>query len=105
MDASACRMLLRLYWNYIMINRKLKVGDKVKIINASAIEPCELNKVGIIVEVRYDDYYRSTCVVDMGRPRREREPENTCWYLPEKYIELMSKPNQQLLFEFMNEAT
>lgn len=85
-----------------MNSKKFKIGDKVKIINCSSIEPYELNKTGIIVRIdSYDDNY----IVDMGRPRREREPEITCWWLNEKYIELVSKPNEQLLFVFMNEVT
>lgn len=93
--------LYAFYWNYsVMSNEKLKVGDNVKIIDCSSIEPYELNKVGIIVEIRdYDDYKHNIYVVDMGRPRRPDDNE-TCWYLYKKHIELVSKPNEQLLFEF-----
>lgn len=81
-----------------MDNRKFKVGDKVRIINASSIEPYELNEVGII-----SGRTRSTYVVDMGRLRRPgcSEDSETCWWLQEKHIELASKPNEQLLFSFM----
>jgi hypothetical protein len=86
-----------------MKDKKLKVGDRVRIINASMIEFYELNKVGVIVEVRGNDYYGDTYIVDMGRPRREREPTMTCWFLSRNAIELVSKPNEQLLFNFMYE--
>ena len=82
-----------------MNNRKFKVGDRVKIINTSMIEPYELNEIGVIVKVRHINF--GTYVVDMGRPRRKCEPALTCWYLRENAIELASKPNQQLLFSFM----
>ena len=84
-----------------MNNKKFKVGNRVRIINASMIEPYELNEVGVIVKVGSDNY--GTYVVDMGRPRRKCEPSLTCWYLREKAIELVSKPNEQLLFDFMRE--
>ena len=80
-----------------MNNRKLKVGDRVRIINCSAIESYELNKIGTIVGIP-----GSSHIVDMGRPRRPGDDE-TCWWLQEGMIELISKPNTQLLFEFMNE--
>ena len=83
-----------------MISTTFKVGDRVRIINCSMIEPYELNKIGIIIEVRNNECW-ITYVVDMGRPRREREPGCTCWYLRENAIELASKPNEQLLFSFM----
>lgn len=95
------------YYN-IMYKPKFKIGDRVKIIDASSIESCELNKIGIIKEIRFhDDDWDWDCeedityIVDMGRPRREREPENTCWYLRERHIELAVQPNEQLLFKFM----
>lgn len=85
-----------------MNDEKFKVGDRVKIINCFSIEPYELNKIGVVIEVRIDSWGgRATYVVDMGRPRREREPENTCWYLHESKIGLVSQPNTQLLFNFM----
>lgn len=88
-----------------MGNTTFKIGDRVKIINACAIDLCELNKVGIIVKI--DDYADGencvTYVVDMGRPRRIIEPEETCWWLNKNHIELASKPNEQLLFTFMKE--
>lgn len=79
-----------------MSDKEFKIGDRVKIINASSIEPYELNKVGII-----SNKVGSSYVVDMGRPRREREPEETCWWLQEGMIELADQPNTQLLFNFM----
>lgn len=88
-----------------MNSKKFKIGDKVKIINASSVEFCELNKVGTVVNMEDYDTGSLTYVVDMGRPRRETEPKETCWWLNEKYIELVSKPNEQLLFVFMNEVT
>lgn len=81
-----------------MNDKKLKVGDKVRIIKVFSIEPCELNKMGVI-----SGRVGNTYIVDMGRPRREREPEETCWWLQESMIELVSKPNEQLLFNFMYE--
>lgn len=84
-----------------MNNKKFKVGDRVKIINCAHIESYELNKIGIVVKVRNRDF--GTYVVDMGRPRREEEPEETCWYLRESAIELANQLNEQLLFNFMYE--
>ena len=85
----------------MMSNRKLKVGDRVKIINAFMTEPYELNKIGVIVNTQGYDAGSLTYVVDMGRPRRKCEPTLTCWYLQERNIELVNKPNTQLLFDFM----
>ncbi len=88
-----------------MNNTTFKIGDRVRIINTSSIEPYELNKIGIIVETQ--DYNSDYCtyIVDMGRPRRpgSEEDTETCWWLNGKYIELASKPNEQLLFNFMKE--
>ena len=86
-----------------MSDRKFKVGDKVKIINASAIESYELNKIGTIVGTRGYDAGGIIYTVDMGRPRRRNCPSDneTCWYLRETHIELINKPNEQLLFDFM----
>ena len=84
-----------------MSKRKFKIGDRVKIINACCIEPYELNKIGIIADIQKYNPEWSTYVVDMGRPRRKEEQTLTCWYLQEKYIELASKPNEQLMFDFM----
>jgi len=86
-----------------MSNKKFKIGDRVKIINCCSIEPYELNKIGTIVQTQDYDTDSLTYVVDMGRPRRLREPTITCWYLSESAIELVSKLNEQLLFEFMKE--
>lgn len=86
-----------------MANTIFKIGNRVKIINASSIESYELNEIGTIVSINDDDPDWITCVVDMGRPRRECEPDLTCWYLRDNAIELVSKPNEQLLFNFMNE--
>jgi len=94
-------MLLRLYWNHtIMNNTTFKIGDRVRIINCSSIEPYELNKMGVIVSINGDDPEWVTCVVDMGRPRRPHEDESR-WWLRDSKIELVNKPNTQLLFEFM----
>ena len=87
----------------MMNNKKFKVGDRVRIIDCSSIEPYELNKIGTIVDINDDNPNWITCIVDMGRPRRQREPKNTCWYLRDNKIELVSKPNEQLLFDFMRE--
>jgi hypothetical protein len=84
-----------------MSNTVFKIGDRVRIINASAIESCELNKIGTIVAMQDSDPKWITYVVDMGRPRREREPTLFCWHLSEGAIELARKPNEQLLFPFM----
>lgn len=81
-----------------MNNKKFKVGNRVRIIDTYLIDSCELNKMGVIVEVRGSNY--STYVVDMGRPRRKRDGD-TCWYLRESMIELVRKKNEQLLFDFM----
>ena len=88
-----------LFWNYIIMkSKKLKVGDSVRIIDCSAIESYELNKIGIIVGIP-----GSSHIVDMGRPRRQNvDADNeTCWWLQESMIELVNKPNTQLLFDFM----
>ena len=83
-----------------MSNRKFKVGDRVKIIDASMIESYELNKIGTIVGIP-----GSSHIVDMDRPRRPNvdEDNETCWWLQESMIELVSKPNEQLVFDFMQE--
>ena len=90
-----------------MSKRKFKIGDRVRIIDARSIEPCELNKIGIIVKIQYYASEWTTYVVDMGRPRRPGSDwdsvTETCWYLQAEYIELVSKPNEQLLFSFMEE--
>jgi len=86
-----------------MSNKKFKIGDRVKIINCCSIEPYELNKIGTIVQTQDYDTNSLTYVVDMGRPRREREPKESCWWLGGEDIELVSELNQQLLFEFMKE--
>lgn len=81
----------------------MKVGDKVKIIDTSFIEPCELGKIGTIIEVDvYDCSYKPTMRVDMGRVRRKWRPEDksTCWWLLEKHLELVSRIGMQLHFEF-----
>ena len=84
-----------------MSNKKFKVGDRVRIINCCSIEPYELNKIGTIVGINDDNPDWIICVVDMGRPRRNEEPNETCWWLKDTKIELASKPNEQLLFSFM----
>ena len=87
-----------------MKNRKFKIGDNVRIIDCCFIEPYELNAIGIIVDIDiYDDGGCGSHVVDMGRPRRpgNREDTETCWWLHASMIELVSKPNEQLLFNFM----
>jgi len=81
-----------------MNNKKFKIGDRVRIIDCSSIEPYELNKIGTIVDISSYGY-----VIDMGRPRRPNEPDETRWYLHEKTVELVNKLNTQLLFNFMNE--
>ena len=88
-----------------MINTTFKIGDRVKIINCCVIEPYELNKVGTIVDTAVYDAGRLTYIVDMGRPRRpdNDEDDETSWWLSAEHIELASKPNEQLLFNFMNE--
>ena len=85
-----------------MSDKKFKVGDRVKIINCSSIESYELNKIGVVINVEKWDVYRNY-VVDMGRARRPDDPEDgeTCWWLQENMIELVTKPNQQLEFAFM----
>jgi len=88
-----------------MNNKKFKVGDRVRIINCSFIEPYELNKIGTVVHIRiYDDEW-ITYIVDMGRPRRPNNlcGDETCWYLKERMIELVNKPNEQLVFGFMDD--
>ena len=85
----------------MMSNKKFKVGDRVRIINCSSIEPYELNKIGVIVDINDNNPDWITCVVDMGRPRRPNELDKTCWWLKDSKIELASKPNEQLLFDFM----
>jgi len=81
-----------------MNSKKFKIGDRVRIIDCSAIEPYELNKTGTIVGIS-----GSSHIVDMGRPRRLEysEDNETCWWLQRSMIELVSKPNTQLLFSFM----
>jgi hypothetical protein len=89
-----------------MNNKPFKIGDRVKIINASSIELCELNKVGVVVKIENcDGGSWITYIVDMGRPRRpgHEEDTETCWWLNEGHIELACKPNEQLLFPFMKE--
>ena len=86
-----------------MISTIFKIGDKVRIIDCSSIEPYELNKIGTIVNINNDNLGWITCVVDMGRPRREDEPDETRWWLRDKKIELVNKPNEQLVFAFMDE--
>lgn len=85
-----------------MSKTTFKIGDRVRIINCVGIEPYELNAIGVIVEIQDNDSEFITYVVDMGRPRRKREPEETCWWLGGTKIELVSKPNEQLVFEFIN---
>jgi len=80
-----------------MNNKKFKIGDNVRIIKCSTIESYELNKIGTIVDI----CGRTTYIVNMGRPRRKKEPNEFCWWLQGNMIELASKPNEQLLFEFM----
>ena len=52
---------------------KFKVGDKVRIIKVGGLPPCELGKVGVMIN---PDIYNSTgseevhTKIDMGRPRR-----------------------------------
>lgn len=84
-----------------MNNTKFKKGDRVKIIDVSSIERCELNKIGTIVRIVGDLPYDPTYIVDMGRPRRKDEPNETCWWLKGGMLELIYKPNAQLLFHFM----
>ena len=86
-----------------MGNTTFKIGDKVRIIDCSSIEPYELNEIGVIVRTVDYDTGRLTYVVDMGRPRRPdaQWDDQACWWLQEKDIELVSKPNTQLLFDFM----
>ena len=83
-----------------MDNRKFKIGDTVRIIDTSTIPDCELNKVGIIVNIeRYSKL--TTYTVDIGMPRRPNEPNETCWWLSGNCIELFPAKYEQLLFEFM----
>lgn len=91
-----------------MSNKKFRTGDKVRIIDTRTIEDYELNKVGTIVDIYYtDECGMVTYVVDMGRPRRPNfsYDNETCWWLRESRIELVSESNTQLLFDFMNEVT
>jgi hypothetical protein len=81
-----------------MNNKKFKVGDRVRIIDCSCVEPYELNKVGLISRIVENSY-----IVDMGRPRRKNEPNLFCWWLGESDIELVFQPNTQLVFNFMYE--
>ena len=88
---------------YIMENRKLKdrklkVGDRVKIINTCLIEDYELGEVGTLTAVPTSDG-EVTYTVDMGRSRRP-DANETCWYLRKNHIELINEPGQ-LLFPFM----
>ena len=85
--------------------QKYPIGTKVRIINCSMIEPYELNEIGTIVDTKDCNSERFTYIVDMGRPRRpdDNEDSETCWWLPESAIELVNKPNEQLLFSFMYE--
>jgi len=87
---------------YIMKNIKLKVGDKVKIINTSMIEDYELGKVGTIIEIRTYEFDSVTYTVDIGRPRRPNclGDNETCWYVHNSHIELVNETGQ-LLFPFM----
>ena len=85
---------------------KFKVGDKVRIIKVGGLPPCELGKVGVIIN---PDIYNSTgsenevhTKIDMGRPRRPHELQ-TCWWIMEKNLELAVQKGQQLLFDFMEE--
>lgn len=86
-----------------MVNTTFKVGDRVRIINCSSIEPYELNKIGTIVRINDDNPDWITCIVDMGRPRRSYELDETCWWLRDSKIELVHNPNEQLVFDFMLE--
>ena len=88
-----------------MNNTTFEIGDKVRIINCSSIEPYELNAIGVVVHIEDWDTGDFTYIVDMGRPRRpgNEEDTETCWWLRGRMIELIGKPNQQLLFEFMKE--
>jgi len=81
--------------------KKFKVGDRVRIINCSSIEPYELNAIGVIVGINNENPDWITCIVDMGRPRRPGEQNETRWWLRDDKIELVGKPNAQLLFDFM----
>ena len=84
---------------------KFKAGDKVRIINTGGLPPCDLSKVGVMID---PDIYHSTgseevhTKIDMGRPRRRLDPE-TCWWIREKNLELAVQKGQQLLFDFMEE--
>ena len=49
-----------------MISTTFKVGDRVRIIDCSSIEPYELNAIGVIVGIINDNPDWITCVVDMG---------------------------------------
>lgn len=72
---------------------KYKVGDKVKIIDASQIEPYELGQVGTVKRIEYN------IVVDMGRLRRPHinADRETCWWLRPECIEKVNIVGQQLL--------
>jgi len=88
-----------------MINIIFKVGDGVRIIDCSSTEPYKLNKIGTIVYIKnYGDGW-TTYVVNMGRPRRPNNSfdDETCLYLQERMIELVNKPNEQLVFDFMDD--
>ncbi len=80
---------------------KFKVGDRVRIINASGIERSELNEIGVIVASRSFGDEGNTYTVDMGKPRRKEEPAETCWFLEANKLELVCQLNKQLLFNFM----
>ena len=84
---------------------KFKVGDKVRIIKVGGLPPCELGKVGVMIDPHvyngrgYKEVYAK---IDMGRPRRPHELQ-TCWWIMEKNLELAVQKGQQLLFDFMEE--
>ena len=79
----------------MMNNKKFKAGDRVKCSMFLYSMDSEY-KVRIGMFVRYNKYGDEISYVDFGRDSRDI----SCFT---DGIELTSKPNEQLLFEFMKE--
>ncbi len=77
-----------------MSSNKFKVGDRVRVLSTFAFS-LEMNgNVGIIKSPAYASH---TWIVDMGKPRRVDEPNETCWWVSEDMLELVSKKGEQML--------